>query len=172
MRAFLDKVRATWLIANNVSQLRLFRVGLSSCPLYPVGLFLLCLRPWSAHGTPIEGPEASTESSVSVFHKCFIFFAVKHGHIRKGTTTTRSLTTLIKGGKRALCNFIRYNPPSSCQFQQRKHLDKSCPLVKTSWSPNTWSRYKIYYFQETEIQTTNSRNAFSKCCLLDMLILN
>ena len=105
------------------------------------------------------------------FINLLFFFPVKHGHRRKGTTT-RSLTTLVKGGKRALCNFIRYNPPSSCQFQQRKHLDKSCPLVKTSWSPNTWSRYKIYYFQETEIQTTNSRNAFSKCCLLDMLILN
>lgn len=56
MRAFLDEVRATWLIANNVSQLQLFRVDLSSCPLYPVGLFLLCLRPWSAHGNSYWGP--------------------------------------------------------------------------------------------------------------------
>lgn len=69
MRAFLDEVSATWLIANNVSQLQLFQVGLSSCPLYPVGPGHGALT-----GTPIEGPEASIESSVSVFHKSFIFF--------------------------------------------------------------------------------------------------
>ena len=66
MRAFLDEVSATWLIANNVSQLQLFQVGLSSCPLYPVGPGHGALT-----GTPIEGPEASIESSVSVLPRDF-----------------------------------------------------------------------------------------------------
>lgn len=68
------------------------------------------------------------------------------------------------------CHEIK--PTLLYQVQPRKHSDRPCPLVKTNPGPNTWSRYKVYYSRETEIQATDFRNALSKCCLLDMLVLN
>lgn len=73
---------------------------------------------------------------------------------------------------KGLVPFHEIKPTLLYQVQQRKHRDRPCPLVKTNQGPNTWSRYKVYYSRETEIQATDFRNALSKCCLLDMLVLN